>query len=59
MDELIYASAEELAEEIQDQEVSSEEVVEAHPRRIEAVNHHTNAVVFAVGGRAVDEAQGA
>ena len=45
MDELIYASATELARAIRSKEVSSEEVVDAHLRRIEEVNPKLNAVV--------------
>jgi amidase len=45
MDELIYTSATALAKAIRAREVSSEEVVEAHLRRIEAVNPRLNAVV--------------
>ncbi len=45
MDELIYASATELARAIRAKEVSSEEVVDAHLQRIEDVNSKLNAVV--------------
>jgi amidase len=45
MDELIFSSATALAQAIRDRQVSSEEVVEAHLRRIEAVNPRLNAVV--------------
>jgi len=45
MDKLIYASASELARAIRAEEVSSEEVIEAHLQRIEEVNPKLNAVV--------------
>src|ERR1051325_5105538 len=45
MDEIIYASASELAHAIRGGEVSSSEVVEAHLARIEEVNPKLNAVV--------------
>jgi amidase len=45
MDELIYASATELARAIRAKEISSEEVVEAYLERIEKVNPKLNAVV--------------
>jgi len=45
MDELIYASATELARAIRAKEISSEEVVEAYLDRIEKVNPKLNAVV--------------
>jgi amidase len=45
MDELIYASATRLAQMIRDNEVSSEEVIEAYLQRIAAVNPRINAVV--------------
>ena len=45
MDELIYASATELARAICSKRVSSEEVVEAYVERIEKVNPKLNAVV--------------
>jgi amidase len=45
MDEIIYASATELARAIREKEVSSEEVVEAHLARVEEVNPKVNAVV--------------
>jgi amidase len=45
MDELIYASATELARAIRTKEVSSEEVVNAYLERIEKVNPKLNAVV--------------
>ncbi len=44
MDELIYASATALARAIHDRKVTSLEVVEAHLRRIEAINPKLNAV---------------
>jgi amidase len=45
VDDLISSSATALAQAIRAKEVSSEEVVEAHLRRIEAVNPRLNAVV--------------
>src|ERR671929_2249997 len=45
MDEIIYASASELARAIREGKVSSSEVVEAHLARIEEVNPKLNAVV--------------
>jgi amidase len=45
MDELIFASANELALAIRTREVSSKEVVEAYLERIEKVNPRLNAVV--------------
>jgi amidase len=45
MNELIYASATQLARAIRAKEVSSEDVVEAYLERIEKVNHKLNAVV--------------
>ena len=45
MDEIIYASASELARAIRRKEVSSSEVVEAHLARIAEVNPKVNAVV--------------
>ncbi|MFL6282052.1 MAG: amidase [Pyrinomonadaceae bacterium] len=46
MDEVIYASASELARAIRQKEVSSSEVVEAHLARIAEVNPKVNAVVL-------------
>jgi amidase len=45
MDEIIYASATEIARAIRAKEISSAEVVEAHLARIEEVNPKLNAVV--------------
>jgi amidase len=55
MEELIYASATTLARRIRDRELSSEEITEAHLRRIETVNPRLNAVVQL----AADEARAA
>jgi amidase len=55
-DELVSLSAVRLAELIRMREVSSAEVVEAHVRRIEAVNPLVNAVVQIDGERALREA---
>jgi len=57
MDELIYVSATALAQAIRAGKVSSEEVVEAHLRRIEAVNPHLNAVVQLAAGSARAQAR--
>src|ERR1043165_5165770 len=52
MDEIIYASATELARAIRQREVSSSEVVEAHLARIEEVNPKVNAVVLSLADEA-------
>ena len=57
VDELIYASTGALARAIRSREVSSAEVVEAHLRRIDAVNPALNAVVQLRGDQALDEAR--
>ncbi|MBI3327509.1 MAG: amidase, partial [Nitrospinae bacterium] len=59
MDELIYASANAIAKAIRDKDVSAVEVVEAHLRRIEAVNPKLNAVVHTIAARARAEARAA
>jgi amidase len=59
MDDLIYASAAAIAQAIRDKRVSAVEVVEAHLRRIEAVNPALNAVVCLAGERARAEARAA
>ena len=59
MDELFYASATTLARRIRDRELSSEEVVQAHLQRIEAVNPRLNAVVQLAGEQAVEDARAA
>src|ERR671918_1161122 len=56
MDELIYASAATIAQAIREKKASAKEVVEAHLRRIEAVNPALNAVVHMASERALDEA---
>ncbi len=56
MDDLTHASATALARAIAKKQVSSEEVVRAHIRRIEAVNPKLNAVVELVAERALEEA---
>jgi amidase len=64
MDEIIYASASELARAIRRGEVSSAEVVEAHLSHIEQVNPRLNAVVHLTAdaarrrAREADEARG-
>ena len=57
MDDLIYASATELARNIRDKKVSALEVVDAHLRRIEEVNPRLNAVVQLAADRARAEAR--
>jgi amidase len=57
--ELWDMSATELAEAIRAGKVSSAEVVEAHLRRIEAVNPAVNAVVIALGEQALRAAEAA
>ena len=56
MDEITYASATAIAQAIRDKRVSATEVVEAHLRRIEAVNLVLNAVIQVAGARARMEA---
>lgn len=58
-DELFYASATTLARQIRDRELSSEEVVQAHLRRIEGVNPRLNAVVQLAGEQALQAARAA
>jgi amidase len=55
--ELWRMSATELAEAIRTRQASSAEVVEAHLRRIEAVNPAINAVVIVLGEQALDAAE--
>jgi amidase len=57
MDNLTSSSAAALARAIRSGEVSSAEVVEAHLRRIEAVNGRLNAVVQIDGDRALERAR--
>lgn len=57
MDDLIHASATALARAIREREVSSREVIEAHLRRIEAVNPLLNAVVQLTAERALERAR--
>ena len=57
MDEWIGVSASSQAKAIRDREVSSEELVTAHLRRIEEVNSQLNAVVQMVSDRALTEAR--
>ena len=57
MDELIWRSASSLAKAIRDKEVSSEEVIHGHLRRIEGVNPKLNAVVQVVADSALSEAR--
>ena len=59
MDELIYASATALAKAIRTKEVSSEEVIEAYLRRIDAVNPKLNAIVQLTADTARAEARAA
>jgi amidase len=58
-DELIYASATALAKAIRAKKVSSVEVIEAHLKRIEAINPKLNAVVQLTADTARAEAQAA
>ncbi len=57
--ELWRMSATELAEAIRTRQASSVEVVEAHLRRIEAVNPSINAVVIVLGEQALEAAKAA
>ena len=50
-------SAMELAEAIRSKQVSSQEVIESHLRRIEAVNPSINAVVIVLGEQALEAAK--
>ena len=59
MDELTLAPATALAQAIRDRRVSSVEVIDAHLRRIEAVNPRLNAVVHLTAERARAEARAA
>ena len=58
MDDLVYASTVELAQNIRDKHVSALEVVDAHLQRIEEVNPKLNAVVQLAADRARAEARG-
>jgi amidase len=58
-DELTYVSATTLARMVREREVSSEEVVDAHLRRIDVVNPHLNALVATAGEGALAEARAA
>ena len=55
--ELWRMSATELAEAIRSRQASSQEVIEAHLRRIEAVNPSINAVVIVLGEEALEAAK--
>jgi amidase len=57
--ELFYRSAADLAAAVRRKEVSAEEVVRAHLKRIEAVNHRLNAVVQVAADAALAEARAA
>jgi amidase len=57
--ELWRMSAAELAETIRSRQVSSREVVEAHLRRIEAINRDVNAVTVVLGEQALEAATAA
>ena len=59
MEEVIYASATSLARRIRDHELSSEEVVEAYLRRIEAVNPRLNGVAWVVADDVITAARAA
>src|SRR5437762_2619990 len=57
MEELMYASATALAHAIRDKQVSSQEVIEAFLKRIEAVNPQLNAVVQLTADEALAQAR--
>lgn len=57
--DLFYTPATTLARRIRDREVSAEEVVQAHLRRIEAINPLLNAVVQLAAEQALQEARAA
>ncbi len=57
--ELWRMSATELAEAIRSRQISSQEVIEAHLRRIEAVNPSVNAVTVTLGEQALEAAKAA
>ena len=65
MDEIIFASAKQIAQAVRNKDISAVEVVEAHLRRIDAVNPSLNAVVprfallIGVPDRALAEARDA
>lgn len=59
MEELIYASAATLARRIRSREISSEEVIQAHLRRIEQINPRLNAIVQLAAEQAMKEAHAA
>ena len=59
MEEVIYVSATTLTRRIRDRELSSEEVIDAHLRRIEAVNKQLNAVVQVAADEALAAARAA
>jgi amidase len=59
MTELWRMSASDLAEAIRSRRTSSQEVIEAHLRRIEAVNPSVNAVTVVLGDQAVEAAKAA
>ena len=59
MDDLTFSSATTLAQAIKNREVSSREMVEAHLRRIEAVNPRINAVVRLRGDAALAQSAAA
>src|SRR5579864_2821760 len=52
-------SATELAEAIRSRQASSQEVIEAHLRRIEAVNPSVNAITVVLGEQAIEAAKAA
>jgi amidase len=59
MDKLFHVSATTLARRIRDRELSAEEVVQTHLRRIESVNPRLNAVVQLAGEQALADARAA
>ena len=59
MEELFYASATSLARRIRDRELSSEELIQAHIKRIETINPRLNALVHFAGEQAIADARAA
>tara|TARA_B100001146_G_scaffold163544_1_gene144419 strand:+ start:145 stop:1458 length:1314 start_codon:yes stop_codon:yes gene_type:complete len=59
MDELFFNSATTLARRVRDRELRSEEIVEAHLQRIEAINPRLNAIVQLAAEQAVEDARAA
>lgn len=55
--DVCFASAVELAEQIRNRQISCVEVVSAHLRQIEQTNHHVNAIVTLAGDAAIATAE--